>query len=85
MGTTKDELRDWFDLGLSKGQAYMIVACDTYDWEDFPVYAKDAEEARLRFRQFNGPNMQKVMEVYDLSMDRETQMAEHRAWHLPSD
>jgi len=83
MGTTKDELREWFDRGVREGKAYMVVVCDTFDWEDYPIYARDAEEARKVHREHNGVNMQRVMEVYDLKMDREAQMAEHRANHLP--
>lgn len=83
MGTTKEDLKKWFDRGKANGKAFMIVACDTYDWEDYPIYCADADEARRQYRDHDGKNMQKVMEVYDLNMDRDAQLDEHRANHLP--
>jgi hypothetical protein len=41
------------------------------------------QNANTIYRQYNGPNMQKVMEVYDLAMNKSEQLAERRAMHLP--
>ena len=59
----------------------MIVICDTYDYEDYPKFVKPGQNAREVAQANNGVNMQRVMEVYDLSMDKETQLNEHRAFH----
>lgn len=80
MAATKDDLRRWFQHGVASGHRYMVVLCDTYDWEDYDKYA-DTRERALEIVASPG-DMQKVMEVYDLNMDMEAQMAEHRAWHL---
>jgi len=83
--TTRAEISEWFDEGVRAGGAYLIVVCDTFDHEDYPVYVRPNDDVRERFAQFNGPNMQKVMEVYDLTGDKAVQLAETRAWHLPSE
>lgn len=64
--TTASEIRVWFKKGVEQGATHMIVVCDTYDHEDYPVYV--AEEAFYEvYDQYNGVNMQRIMEVYDLS------------------
>jgi len=75
----------WFDAGRREGYSHLIVACDTYNYEDYPVYCMTGEEARKRFSELNGPNMQSVHEVYDLSESKDEQMQEHRALHLPKE
>lgn len=80
MAATKDDLRRWFRHGVAEGQAYLIVLCDTFDWDDYPKYAARKDWAQQIVD--NPGDMQKVMEVYDLNMDMETQMTERRAWHL---
>jgi len=59
----------------------MIVVCDTFDHEDYPVYAATAEECVATYK---APGeMQRVMEVYDLAADKAAQLREARAMHLP--
>lgn len=84
MSTKKEDLRKWFDDGVAQGALFMIVACDTYDHSDYPVYAKTAWEAWVQFQAHDGLYGQRIMEVYDLLRDREVQMAEFRAFHMPT-
>lgn len=82
--TTKQEISKWFDEGIKKGADYMIVACDTFDWEDYPIYCVGNNEARHEYKMHDNQNMQKIMEVYDLAQDKEIQLCESRAMHLPA-
>ncbi|MEE8113630.1 MAG: hypothetical protein V3T23_04685 [Nitrososphaerales archaeon] len=79
--TTKQEISGWFNRGVSEGADFLIVVCDTYDHEDYPVYASvtDYQTSYDSHR----TNMQRVMEVYDLSMDKDTQLNERRAFNPP--
>lgn len=61
---------------------HMIVVCDRFDWEDYPVYVSRDQDAASVVDIYDGRNMQEVMEVYDLRLDIDAQLAEHRAWHL---
>lgn len=81
MPTTREDIRTWFKEGVTKGATHMVVACDTFDYEDYPVFVMPADDVVEKVKEFNGPNMQKVMEVYDLSMDMGTQLNERRAFH----
>ena len=83
--TTRSEISDWFDQGVQKGASHMIVVCDTYDWEDYPVYVSGGStEAKRKYNEYsNGAHsMQKVMEVYDLSADKSEQMGSHRCFRF---
>ena len=84
MATTREEIANWFDRGKAEGQTHMIVVCDTFDHEDYPVYAGSDKEALQQYAEHNGKNMQRVMEVYDLRLDKAMQLAEFRAMHLPA-
>lgn len=81
--TTQSKIAAWFDDGVKQGKTYMVVVVDTFDWEDYPVYAADEADCQKQFDLHNGQNMQRVMEVYDLQKDKATQLAEKQAWHLP--
>lgn len=80
MGTTRSVIGDWYDQGVAKGSAYMVVWCDTFDYEDYPAFYEDQEQAQRAID--NPSSMQKVMEVYDLRGDRTKQLGLSRCWAL---
>jgi hypothetical protein len=58
----------------------MVIVCDTFDWEDYPVFVgpdEDVVQVADNYRK----NMQRVMEVYQLDLDKELQLGEYRAFH----
>ena len=83
MSTTPDDIRRYLRTAREKGSTHVIVVCDTYDWEDFPVYvtAATAEDLRKKLTECSG-SMQKVMEVYAMHLPLEPQVAERRAYHV---
>jgi hypothetical protein len=78
-----DDVRTWIGRGIKEGQSYLIVVCDTFDYEDYPVYAKSVKEAKEEYDAHNGKDMQKVMEIYDLTIPTEPQIQQPRAWSVP--
>lgn len=80
MATTKEEIKDWFKSGVRSGSTHLIIVCDTFDWEDYPVYVAKGEDPKKKADQYRD-NMQRVMEVYNLSMDMETQLNEDRSFN----
>ena len=82
MGTTREDIRSWLERAKAKGATHVIVVCDTYDHEDYPVEVMPGQDARKIFDEHNGKNMQRVMEVYSLALDIEKQLLEDRAHHL---
>ncbi|MFA5987212.1 MAG: hypothetical protein WC797_00990 [Candidatus Paceibacterota bacterium] len=82
MATTQNMIREWFIRGKKMHATHLIVVCDTFEWEDYPVFVTKKQNVHEVYTEHNGSNMQKVMEVYNLSMDMEKQLAEHRAFHF---
>lgn len=83
MATSKSEISLWFDIGEKLRHTHMIVVCDTFDWEDYPVYVTGDEKCLKSYADHNGPNMQKVMEVYDLRLDKNKQLDQSFVMNLP--
>lgn len=81
MATSRTDISNWFDEGVSEGATHMIVVCDTYDYEDYPVFVKPGQDVRMEANYYRHQSMQRVMEVYALSMDKDNQMNEERAFH----
>lgn len=93
MAATRDEIAQWFREGLGQGATHLIVVCDTFDYEDYPVYVMPGESSVDVAREHgkddhNGvptlPNadMEKVMEVYALHLGMDAQLAEDRAFNF---
>lgn len=80
MAASKWMIESWLKREKATESDYMLVVCDTFDHEDYPVYVskKDIDKT---IQQYSG-NMQTIMEIYNLSLDIDAQLAEKRAWHI---
>jgi hypothetical protein len=79
--TTVSEIRAWLVEGQRQRAGHVIVMVDDFDHEDYPVYVELGADVEQRLVDITH-NMQRPMEVYDLALDIEAQLAEHRAWHV---
>lgn len=77
---TREDLEEFIELWEESGSRYMVIICDTFDYEDYPVFC-DAEECQEKID--NPGTMQRVMEVYDNQVDLDIQREEDRAWYPP--
>ena len=77
--TSREKISEWFDEGLQSGALWMIVRYDNFDYEDYPVFIRTANDFYLNLK----TNHDRIMEVYDLKMDKELQLNEMRAYHAP--
>lgn len=82
MGTTREEIREWLARGKAEGATHMIVVVDTFDYEDYPVFVKPDQDVRKVHEEYNGKNMQRVMEVYSYKKDLEEQIAQGRVFNF---
>ena len=81
MAVTKEDISNWFDIGIKQQASHLIVVCDTFNHDDYPVFTNTDDECLARYK--NPGKMQRVMEVYDLTADKSEQMCEHRALPFP--
>ena len=80
--TTREMISKWFDRGVADGARHMLVICDTFDHDDYPVFTKTDFDCLLKCK--NPGEMQRVMEVYDLRADKAEQLNERRVFRLPA-
>ena len=71
----------WFDAGVKKGATHLIIGWDWFDNDNFPVYVMTGCNARERYDELLRTG-NKADEVYDLRLNKESQMNEHRAFHF---
>jgi hypothetical protein len=81
MVTTKSIISGWFDHGVEKQATHMIVVCDTFDYDDYPVYVMKEQNVYDVIDKYSDSPQQRVMEVYNLLLDKSSQMNEARAFH----
>jgi len=84
MAATREEISSWFDRGISQNATHMIVVCDTFDHDDYPVFATGDNDTKEKFKHYDGNNMQRVMEVYSLHADKQEQLSLRHCMRLPS-
>jgi hypothetical protein len=66
---TPERRRGWIIEGLRRGATHVIVVTDTFDYSDYPVYVQPEEDFATIRAKYNGQNMQRVMESFDLTED----------------
>lgn len=82
MAASKEQIREWVEKGVATNATHVIIVYDRWDYEDYPVYVDKHQSVNAEIDARDGRNMLKVMEVYDLSMDIDSQLNEHRARHV---
>lgn len=80
MGTTREDIRAWLESGKEQGALFMIVATDTFDYEDYPVYVLKGADVKKEVERLRAEPMTKVMEVYSYGRDLDEQLAQGRPW-----
>lgn len=82
MAVSRDTIRRWLNRGVAdKDYTHMLVVVDQFGVFNYPVYVLRGEDPRQVQLDYDTRSMQHVMEVYNLSMDIETQLAQHRAFN----
>ncbi len=84
MGTTREEIGGWFDRGVAQKATHLIVVVDDFDHEDYPVFFTCTREGALaKVDEYSKGmhSMQRVMEVYALTLPKDPQLSEHRSFN----
>ncbi len=74
MSISVDTIREWLTAGEKVGATHMIIVCDTFDHEDYPVYVGKDDNVRTEAAKYDGKNMQRITEVYNFSIAIEKQL-----------
>lgn len=68
MAASYNDLKQWFNEGEKLNATHMIIVCDEFDHEDYPVYVYDNEDAKTIADSYDNKNMSRIMEVYKISL-----------------
>lgn len=68
MAATRQDVDRWIDTAKEKKAKYIISVCDTFDWDDYPVYIMPNEDLEERKKEYRG-NMQRINEVIEIKED----------------
>ena len=82
MATTRDDIRAWLLRGKADGATFMIVASDSFDREEYPVYVMKNTDVKAEVKRIQAESMQSVREVYSYGRDIEEQLSAARAWFV---
>ncbi|MDB5185179.1 MAG: hypothetical protein JWN38_987 [Candidatus Saccharibacteria bacterium] len=73
---TKEGILSWLLEAKTNGASHVVVVCDTFDYEDYPVEVLPDEDVHAVVAKNNNPDhMSNVMEVYWLDGDIDAQLA----------
>lgn len=66
MAASLKDIAGWFEDGKNDKASFMIVMCDSFDHEDYPVYVYAPAQFAGVYAEKEKAPMQRIMEVYDL-------------------
>jgi hypothetical protein len=66
MAATLREINEWKSRGIKKGAKYIISVCDTFNYEDYPIFVMPEENLNKKKSKYDGTNMQKINEIITL-------------------
>lgn len=78
MAATKSEISQWLKEMRKIGATHMVVKCDTFDWEDYPIFVMPDEDVR----EIANKKGDQLMEVYSANYTDDEQLSERRAVHF---
>ena len=78
------QITKWFEQAKQAKAEFLIIVCDTFDYEDYPIFTNTGNFDE-NFERHNGKNMQKIMEIYNLSLPLGSQLKQHRVSYFPQE
>lgn len=80
---TASDIRGWLEEAQAEGATHLLIVCDDFSYEDYPVQVMPHEDVHEREAHYRESSMQRVMEVYSLTgkYTIDEQMNELRAFH----
>lgn len=69
MAATREDVDRWIAAAKEKGAKHIISVCDTWDYDDYPVYVMPEDDLEKMKKKYDGVNMQKINEVITINED----------------
>ena len=78
---TKQQIKEWVEKGKENDCTHVIIAVDTWNHEDYPVYVNADMDIHNKIKYYEKSN-DRIMEVYNMHMDLEEQLNQHRCYNI---
>jgi hypothetical protein len=69
MAVGREDVDRWIKTAKEKKCQFIISVCDTFDWDDFPVYCKDKNDLIMTYERYDGVDMLKINEIIQIIDD----------------
>lgn len=69
MIATRKKINKWVKTAKENDIKFIISVCDTFEFDDYPVYCKEMKELKEKFIDYDGVNMQQVNEIINIKED----------------
>lgn len=67
MAATLQDVESWKTTARKMGAVKIISVCDTFDWEDYPVYVMPNDDLEEIKKPYDNTNMQKINEIININ------------------
>jgi len=82
MTATRKDIEDWLEEAKDKKATHLIIAVDTFDYDNYPIFIYSKKECQEKINEINGKNMQRIDEVYKMNKNIDKQLKERRVWNV---
>lgn len=65
MAITKGIFESWIKRGKDMGATHLISVCDTFDYDDYPVFVMPGEDLSEVRKEYDNVDMQRINEVIE--------------------
>lgn len=65
----KEEIKEWIAAGKKNGERYLVVACDEYEYFDYPIYFKERWKMEDKVDELENGQLSNFHHVFDLSIE----------------
>ena len=70
MAATRQDVDKWIKRAIEKECKFIISVCDTFDYEDYPIYIKTEPELIEKYEEYKyNKNMQRINEIIKINDD----------------
>lgn len=63
MAATREDVDRWIETARKNGKPFIISVCDTFEYDDYPIYCSTKEEVFEQHQSHDNVNMQKINEI----------------------
>jgi len=73
MAATRKEVDGWIESAKENKISYILSVCDTWDYDDYPIFCKDLNELTEAYYKHDNVNMQRINEIINIEGDKVTE------------